>query len=45
MSKASVGEWLGCWTAYPEILGWNPVMSKNKFCKDEFQNMTLTLSY
>ena len=40
-----LAEWLGCWTAYPEILGSNPVKSKNKFCQVEFQNMTLTLSY
>ena len=25
-------QWLGCWTVYPEILGANPVKSKNKFC-------------
>ena len=26
-----LAEWLGCWTADPEVLGSNPVKSKNNF--------------
>ena len=29
--KPSALQWLVCWTAYPEVLGSNPVKSKNNF--------------